>query len=337
VSTKELNVLNPATDSSTALDSPENNDVTAENAVIKDGGGDVDAVSAIPDDTIPPPSELVEATSTSAQMKKFEELLEKLQFDVSKLHSHRRRYDNSNVEVISGKLAQFDDRLAEVNAEYTMLFDQVDTIHHVDIPDLQTQLGGLQERMDELPDFFSSLDPREYIPQFDLYEREDVEAKIQTLRCLVDEMKVLRETSQAQMAAEIEAIKVMRETAMANIAEAQAQTAKAIETPVLLSLKRKRDDTDENEVVDESEIIQQGVDVEGSVDLANRDKDMVMDEDISVPSTNPEVLGAATGALQQLDAPPPRKRARRIASVLAHTATAVTIGAVVTWSALAFS
>lgn len=32
----------------------------------------------------------------------------------------------------------------------------------------------------------------------------------------------------------------------------------------------------------------------------------------------------------------PRKRMRRIASVMAHTATAVTIGAVATWSALAF-
>jgi hypothetical protein len=46
---------------------------------------------------------------------------------------------------------------------------------------------------------------------------------------LFPEMRVLRETSQVQMAAELEAIKVMRETAMANIAEAQAQAAKAIE------------------------------------------------------------------------------------------------------------
>jgi len=167
-----------------------------------------------------------------------------------------------------------------------------------------------------------------------LYDTEDVEAKIRALQLLVDEMKVLRETSQVQMAAELEAIKVMRETAMANIAEAQAQTA--IETPVLVSLKRKRDDTDENEAVDESENFQQSDDLEGSVGLANQDKDMVMDKDVSVPSTNPEVLAAGTGALQQVDAPP-RKRARRIASVLAHTATAVTIGAVVTWSALAFS
>ena len=40
-------------------------------------------------------------------------------------------------------------------------------------------------------------------------------------------MRLLRETSQAQMAAELEAIKVMRETAMANIIEAQAQVSRA--------------------------------------------------------------------------------------------------------------
>ena len=166
---------------------------------------------------------------------------------MSKLHNHRRKYKarfNSNVEVISGKLAQFDDRLAEVNAEYTMLFDQVDTIHHVDIPDLQSQLGGLQERMDELPDPFSTPIPRECTPQPGLHEREDVKANILALGSLVDgmfdfgwqvknfflcylflEMRLLRETSQAQMAAELEAIKTMRETAMANIAEAQSQAS----------------------------------------------------------------------------------------------------------------
>jgi hypothetical protein len=302
---------------------------------------------------------------------------------VSKLHNHRRKYKarfNSNVEVISGKLAQFDDRLAEVNAEYTMLFDQVDTIHHVDIPDIQTQLGGLQERVDELPDLFSTPDPGERTPQPGLHER-DVKTNIWALESLVDgmfilvdikdlflmylflEMRLLRETSQAQMAAEIEAIKVMRETAMADIAQAQAQAAKASQvcsntskvlieqrftpsltisqTPVLLSLKRKRDDTDENEEADENENIQQAVDiadVEGSIDLANQDKDVVVvDEDVSAPSTKPDVLEAAAGTHRQLDAPPPRKRTRRIGSVLAHTATAVTIGAVVTWSALAFS
>ena len=105
-----------------------------------------------------------------------------------------------------------------------------------------------------------------------------------------------------------------------------------------MSLKRKRDDTDENEEVDESENIQQQpfdiANVEGPVDLVNQDKDVVVVADGTC--TNPEVLEEAA-AHRLLDAPSPRKRTRRIGSVLTQTATAVTIGAVVTWSALAFS
>jgi hypothetical protein len=113
----------------------------------------------------------------------------------------------------------------------------------------------------------------------------------------------------------------------------------SFQTPVLLSLKRKRDDTDENEEVDESEDIQQeaAVDITDSVtDLTSQEKGVV-DEDVSVPVTKAEFLEVAAKTHRQVDGPSPRKRARRIASVLAQTATAVTIGAVVTWSALAFS
>ncbi|KAJ6496811.1 hypothetical protein DFH09DRAFT_1205098 [Mycena vulgaris] len=54
--------------------------------------------------------------------------------------------------------------------------------------------------------------------------------------------------------------------------------------------------------------------------------------------TESEVAPTATSVVvEEGTAIPPRKRARRIAKVLAKTATAVTIGAVVTWSALAFS
>ena len=106
-------------------------------------------------------------------------------------------------------------------------------------------------------------------------------------------------------------------------------------------MKRKRDDTDENEEADESENIQQAADIADDViDLTNQDKDVVAaDGDVSVPFTKAEFLEAATRTHLQVDGPPPRKRTRRrrIASVLAQTATAVTIGAVVTWSALAFS
>ena len=86
VSNEELNVLNPAADDSTSPDSSENNDMASENAVIKDKGGDGDATSAFPDDTIPPPSDPVEARDsalTPAQLKKFEELLQKLQVNLN--------------------------------------------------------------------------------------------------------------------------------------------------------------------------------------------------------------------------------------------------------------
>ena len=81
-SIEELNVLNPTTDGPTSSDSSENIDIASENAVTKDSGGDGDATSALPDDTIPPPSEPVEirdSALTPAQMKRFEELLMKLQ------------------------------------------------------------------------------------------------------------------------------------------------------------------------------------------------------------------------------------------------------------------
>jgi pSer/pThr/pTyr-binding forkhead associated (FHA) protein len=80
VTTEESNVLNPATDDP---DSSAINDVVSENAVItKDNGADGEATSAYPDDTIPPPSDVVETRDnalTPAQLKKFEEQLEKLQ------------------------------------------------------------------------------------------------------------------------------------------------------------------------------------------------------------------------------------------------------------------
>ena len=88
VSTEELNVLNPAADDPSSSDSSENNDMVSENAVIKDNGGDGEAAPVLPDDALPPPSDLVESRDnafTPAQMKKFEELLEKLQVNFKRL------------------------------------------------------------------------------------------------------------------------------------------------------------------------------------------------------------------------------------------------------------
>jgi hypothetical protein len=88
VSTEELNVVNPAADGPTSSDSSENNDMASENVVIKDNSGDGEVAPALPDETIPPPSDLAESRDdafTPAQMKKFEELLEKLQVNFKRL------------------------------------------------------------------------------------------------------------------------------------------------------------------------------------------------------------------------------------------------------------
>ncbi|KAJ3505023.1 hypothetical protein NLJ89_g7632 [Agrocybe chaxingu] len=276
-----------------------------------------------------------------SQIKTVEQTLKRIQDDVARLHNHRRKHRsriNSTLQLITDRFNQFDDRLAEVNAECTSLYDQVDMIQPVDIPDLQNELEAVQERVDEMPLRLMTPEPRESspAPAPALNEREDVKASVQALHSLVDEMKHLRETTQQQATEELEAIKVLREAAMSNIAAAQAEvkalvvqakqaqqvTAAAMEvtkTPVLTSLKWKRDDTDENE--------------EGS------GEDVVMDGGAAAPVPTAPFIRMDVDLVKThvvVDGPRPRKRARRFASVVAQTATAVTIGAVVTWSALAF-
>lgn len=109
------------------------------------------------------------------------------------------------------------------------------------------------------------------------------------------------------------------------------------QTPVLPSLKRKRDDIDENGEEDghghgqgeraDQPIVAVDVDTDagGMAPSGGADE---MEVDFSV---DPVVVASAS------DSARPRKRARRIASALVQSATALTIGAVVTWSALAFS
>jgi len=139
----------------------------------------------------PPPA--APLPDNSVQLKNIEETLGRLQVEVNKLQTHKRKYKarfNSNVRVVTEKLAEFDDRLAEVNAECTILFDQVDSMYHVDVPGIQDRLDGLQDQMDDLPSPFSTPEPapraRTPAPAPDLGEREDVKASIQALHALVE-------------------------------------------------------------------------------------------------------------------------------------------------------
>jgi len=130
-------------------------------------------------------------------------------------------------------------------------------------------------------------------------------------------------------------------------------TAAAETTPVLTSLKRKRDDTDENEAEAEAQdqsagdvLVKEGKVPERTVAVAvgpdaDVDVDAVMKEAplaISSSSSTFDVVHTTPTPAVPADVPRrPRKRARKFAKAFVQTATAVTLGAVVTWSALAFS
>jgi chromosome segregation ATPase len=100
-----------------------------------------------------------------------------------KLQAHKRKYKNrfnTNVHTISDKLLDLDERVSDVNAQYTMLLDQVEHATHVDIPDLQAQVEALQNQAEAVPAL------RAMSSESLLHERTDVKASIQTLRELVD-------------------------------------------------------------------------------------------------------------------------------------------------------
>lgn len=144
------------------------------------------------------------------------------------------------------------------------------------------------------------------------------------------------------MATELEAVRAARDAALATIAaHAEAPQVRigdtdtsgpphreTPQTPVLSSLKRKRsDESDENE---DEDGLKRSVDIGVGVGDA---ADVTM-ADAADPTTF--TTTNTTTNTSGIDVPSP-KRARRIATAVLHTATAVTVGAVAAWSALAFS
>ena len=117
-------------------------------------------------------------------------------------------------------------------------------------------------------------------------------------------------------------------------------------TPVLTSLKRKRDDTDENEAEAEAESEKEvkvpartvAVAVGPDADAAADVDVVMMKEEGAAPLANSSSPSTVDTTSTPAVVPRrPRKRARKFAKAFVQTATAVTLGAVVTWSALAFS
>ncbi|KAF9552871.1 hypothetical protein CPC08DRAFT_754510 [Agrocybe pediades] len=299
---------------------------------------------------------------TGQQWRQTQNSLAAIKTELAKLQTHRRKYKarfNSNVHVMTEKLGEFDDRLLEVNAEYLLLSNQVERIQNDDMPELNLFIESVQERVMELVDEVEKNKEKEDAEMKGVKEEmEGVKEKVKSFGEVVRELEEFREQTRQRMEYELDAMREMRDSVMASLAE-QMEEVRALKeklaqqpsliphagsvlladavdidkTPVRTSLKRKRDDTDENE----------DVDVDVGSDAVDEDADVVMLE--SSKSKSNDNSSTTAGPESALCTPPPspsppappRKRARTVASVVAQTATAVTIGAVVTWSALAFS
>lgn len=306
---------------------------------------------SLPLATDPPATE---EPSSSAEMTEILQTLKQLESSVSKLQSARRKYKsrfNANVAFISRKLSEIDDKFAEVDAEYNVLCDQMDGVQHRDVPDLVKQVEDLGERVELMT---SEADERTFettdIQPYE--EREDVKSYTQAMHDTVAEMRQLNIQTRVEISKELLAIRTMRQQAMEEIAQAKADIIASAtvqlqvcflvevvpsdkfihhtrQTPVATSLKRKRDDTNENE-----EVVTRGEEAV-IVPTGEAFKDMMSPAETVVPIEINEKPGLVE--TQCLDGPPPYKKSRKIGSVIAQTASALTIGAVVTWSALAFS
>lgn len=165
-------------------------------------------------------------------------------------------------------------------------------------------------------------------------------------------MRVLHERTAEQMDTELRLVREARDAALAQIAahvEAQAQvripldrraerrseysqstSSSSVSTRPSLKRKRSDDACDADYVVGENGS-------EGA-DKCNEDTGVgsgdAMMANLAVP---PASASIARCCHHHNPHPPPSKRARRIAAVAVQTATAVTVGAIATWSALAFS
>ncbi|KNZ82372.1 hypothetical protein J132_00187 [Termitomyces sp. J132] len=284
-----------------------------------------------------------------SQIKTLQLSIKKLEDEVFKLQTYRHKYKarfNNNVHLISDKLSNLDERVFDVHAQYMLLVDRVDSAVGVDIPDLQAQLDVLRE---EIEAYTTHAPTNSDTPTEALHRRSDVEDSISVLHSLVADMRALHERTVEQMDTELRLVREARDAALAHIAthvEAQAQVRIPIdrraerhfECPQNISLssvfmspslKRKRSNGDADCAMGEHDNSITG-DSGTSVGDA-------MTADTMVPSSVSASIALCCHRHSH-DLPMPlSKRARNIAAVAAQTATAATVGAIATWSALAFS
>jgi hypothetical protein len=273
-----------------------------------------------------------------------------LQADIRKLQSQRRKYRSrltDSVCAAADQYSELDERITELNGQFLNLSDLSESLSTVDIHDLQARVDAIQDQVDSFEPLISKgvLDA--------LMERTDVVDAVKALKQLQSgrshaplhsmhahvsgtEMQTLRDNAEVQIAAELEAVKRSRVIAVAAI-EAEAQVcfyrtdldhSFITDNPQTIiapsSLKRKRSMLEDDLRA-------------GSVacDDASADHLTHSPAEPSVRALDAEHSSTTTSTTEGLA--PPSKRAKSVASTVVHTATAVALGAVVTWGALAFS
>ncbi|KAJ7584753.1 hypothetical protein C8J56DRAFT_1088499 [Mycena floridula] len=284
------------------------------------------SVEPIPAPPVQVEEEVQASTTSDAEMKELRLTVDELKAEVLKLNQSRRKYRyrfNNNMQTLLGKLGDLRDDVSDSTSTWTALGERVDDITNWDLPELQSRLDALEDRLGELES-----------------EDKSNKASLKTLNQTLSSIQSRETDKDNGVDVGLAAIADARESALAAIAAAQAVLSQVcvgegsaveeretdpdpVQTPVPVSLKRKRsDEQDEDEVTEPSMDI--GIETgQGSANSGTWEQQR----------SNMKTSELTTSGI---DVPAP-KRARRLAKVVAQTATAVTIGAVVTWSALAFA
>ncbi|KAJ3562935.1 hypothetical protein NP233_g9267 [Leucocoprinus birnbaumii] len=286
-------------------------------------------------------------TSAFASKSEYEELKFKyssLQTEIDVLQAQRRKYKskfNANVHTVSDKFHELEDKMNDMTAQCTLFMDQIEGVTSGDIPEMQARIDdlvddnyGRQLGLDDLTGRIERWEDRvdekneeiEDLKEDLKEEKARVGMYLDTLKGLIDEMKTLRATTEREVAAELATLRQLRETIL------QEQNTSS-------PTKRKRSlddegdrDTDELPASSTSSPI-----VTLPTSALDNGEPMHGVENNFPFSCDIEDTQYGLGFQIHHDRPSPRKRARRIASVAAQTATAVTMGAVAAWVALAFS
>ncbi|KAF9484581.1 hypothetical protein BDN70DRAFT_106163 [Pholiota conissans] len=236
----------------------------------------------------------------------------------------------------------FDGRIREVDAECGVLCVRVET--------LGERISAME--VDATTSAEENTNAAEIEAEKDRAAEEARSESVDAVRALI-----------AEAHDELYALKALRAEAEAYAARQKEQERVQAQPPPVQppSLKRKRDDSDEDasEAAPGSGSEDDLVSSEkaaGRADAAETENENEKDADVVMDAVPPLVTSSTSGidscagvtttstpsspatTLVDRDAmPPPRKRARRIVGLMARTATAVGVGAVVTWTALAFS